>query len=377
MGAWIVAVLLGLLLLWNLLRERFEATPSIPAPPYNDDQKRHIYETANTADQSVLMAKAVRDNPNEADPEKLKALAGAYLAPVVGEFFTTVFRPATDPIITEDVADFMADRPLDSYPLKEIESRVLNTYYVGQQGVGTVDESGYAEILAGLGQNSGYLVNSPQSAIDAGRAAAAARRRAATAGATPASGTTASGTTASGTTASGTTDTTASATTPATASTPPAGTTVAPTSIPRTTTTGGYSATGYAPTGGSTDNEPVWGPAWSGAAEPIAGARPGDSTTHTIYPILMGGYGGGAGTPERSRVDGVGMTNASGTGITLPPIGTTGSEPNSQFLPNARVPANTGFSRDPYRLATNFSTSSYSSKTDPVPFLTDFSAFFK
>ena len=32
---------------------------------------------------------------------------------------------------------------------------------------------------------------------------------------------------------------------------------------------------------------------------------------------------------------------------------------------------------DPYRVAKTFSTSSYSSKTEPVPFLTDFSAFQK
>jgi hypothetical protein len=61
----------------------------------------------------------------------------------------------------------------------------------------------------------------------------------------------------------------------------------------------------------------------------------------------------------------------------LPSTASLGSDANSGFLPHSRVPGDQDLIPDPYRLSRNFSTSSYSSKTDPVPFLTDFSAFFK
>lgn len=355
MGAWIVAVLLGLLLLWNIVRERFEATASIQAPPYDDAAKRHIYETANTANQTTLMNKAIQENSTETDPEKLKALAGAYIAPTVGEFFTTVFKPATVPITEADVNRFMTSRTGD---LRTIETQVLKTYFVGQQGIGTAQASGYAEVLAGLGQNVGYLVDSPTGPT--GTAAAGATGAA---GPTGPTGVTDGTAPASATGATG----------PPSSVDPTTGTT---TSTPAPSgTTGGSSVSSYAPTDGSAGNLPVWGPAWSGVGE-TAGRRPGaDSSTTTVYPILLGGHGGNQ--QARSRIDGVGVTNASGSGITLPPIETTGSEPNSQFLPNARVPAASGLGTDPYRLASTFSSSNYSSKTDPVPFLTDFSAFFK
>jgi hypothetical protein len=355
MSAWIVLAVLGLLLIAGLLRERFEATASIKGPPYDDATKRDIYGMANTADQKILLDKAIVDNPtkNPNTPEGkafLEAAAGGYISPIVGEFFTSVFKPATTPITNEGVDTFMSTRTGE---LKTIQDSVLKRYFVGQQGIGTAVASGYADVLRGLNQNVGYLRDSPTTGSTTG---------------TPATGTPATGTTPppTGTPPTG-------STTPATGTTTPAATEPAPVG----NTTGGSSVSTYAPTGGSASNLPVWGPAWAGAAAPVPGSASGNSTTTTTYPVLMGGYGGGAGTPERTRIDGVGITNASGGGITLPPVATTGSEPNSQFLPNARVPAASDFSGDPYRLARTYSAATHSSKTDPVPFLTDFSAFFK
>jgi hypothetical protein len=349
MSVWIVLAVLGLLLIAGLLRERFEATASIKGPPYDDATKQHIYGMANTADQKILLDKAIADNPTKnpntpADKTFLEAAAGGYIAPAVGEFFTSVFKPATTPITNDTVATFMTTR---TGALKAIEESVLKRYFVGQQGIGTAVASGYADVLKGLNQNVGYLRDSPPGAA---------------AGAGAGAGVGAGDASVAGGTAPGADTTTPPETAEPTPST--------------TNTTGGSSVSTYAPTGGSTDNKNVWGPAWAGADESTSG-RSGDSTKTTTYPVLLGGYGGGAGTPERTRIDGVGVTNASGSGITLPPVATTGSEPNSQFLPNARVPAATDFSGDPYRLAKTYSAASHSSKTDPVPFLTDFSAFFK
>jgi hypothetical protein len=357
MSVWIVLAVLGLLLMMGLLRERFEATASIKGLPYDDAEKRRIYGMAKTADQKILLDKAIADNPTKnpntpADTTFLETAAGGYIAPAVGDFFETVFKSATTPITAANIDTFTSNYR-GTFPA--IEKQVLTTYFVGQQGIGTAMASGYADVLKGLGQNVGYLRDSPLPV-----AAAAAGGTGAVAGAA-AGGTGAGDASAAGGTAPGA-DTPTDETAEPTPST--------------TNTTGGSSVSTYAPTGGSTDNKNVWGPAWAGADESTSGRR-GDSTKTTTYPVLLGGYGGGAGTPERTRIDGVGVTNASGSGITLPPVGTTGSEPNSQFLPNARVPATTDFSGDPYRLAKTYSAASHSSKTDPVPFLTDFSAFFK
>jgi hypothetical protein len=355
MSVWIVLAVLGLLLIAGLLRERFDATASIKGPPYNSDTKRDIYGMANTADQKILLDKAIVDNPtkNPNTPEGkafLEAAAGGYISPIVGEFFTSVFRPATTPITKERVEAFMLNR---TGPLKTIQEDVLKRYFVGQQGIGTAVASGYADVLRGLNQNVGYLHIS------------------ATTGST--TGSTPPATTPATTPATGSTTPATGSTTPATGSTTPA--TTQPT--PAGNTTGGSSVSTYAPTGGSESNLPVWGPAWAGAVDTAPGSTSVNSTTTTTYPVLMGGYGGSAGTPERSRIDNVAIVNASGSGVTLPPIATTGSEPNSQYLPNARVPASSDFMGDPYRVARTYSAASHSSKTDPVPFLTDFSAFFK
>jgi hypothetical protein len=61
----------------------------------------------------------------------------------------------------------------------------------------------------------------------------------------------------------------------------------------------------------------------------------------------------------------------------LPSPGVMGSTEDAKFLPTSRVPGDQDLIPDPYRVANAFSTSTYSTKTEPVPFLTDFSAFQK
>jgi hypothetical protein len=54
-----------------------------------------------------------------------------------------------------------------------------------------------------------------------------------------------------------------------------------------------------------------------------------------------------------------------------------GSDEMARFFPFSRMPGDMDIIPDPYRVAKTFSQSSYSSKTEPTPFLTDFSAFLK
>jgi hypothetical protein len=85
---------------------------------------------------------------------------------------------------------------------------------------------------------------------------------------------------------------------------------------------------------------------------------------------------------DSTRIDGLGIIPPSknyelANNGSLPTPESTGSAEGSQFLPNSRTPGDQDLIPDPYRVASAFTTSIYSSKTEPVPFLTDFSAFQK
>jgi hypothetical protein len=62
---------------------------------------------------------------------------------------------------------------------------------------------------------------------------------------------------------------------------------------------------------------------------------------------------------------------------TMPSSASLGTDALSRFLPFSRQPGDMDLVPDPYRVSQSYSPSSYSSKNEPVPFLTDFSAFQK
>jgi hypothetical protein len=126
------------------------------------------------------------------------------------------------------------------------------------------------------------------------------------------------------------------------------------------------------PTGGRT----VWGPVYRGRGQG-PGQQGGDSTSSNLYPALLGGVAGMGGRAGMSE-SGVPFSVGAGLEEVMPSPSALGTGVNSRFLPYSRQPGDMDVVPDPYRLANNFSTSSYSaSKTDPVPFLTDFSAFYR
>lgn len=160
------------------------------------------------------------------------------------------------------------------------------------------------------------------------------------------------------------------------------------------TTTGGSSTSSAGPNSGGTGSS-IMGPGTSmkgqGArnpyGKPVAGPEfaglSGDSSGYDTsgkprtYPVLFGPKG-----KESTYTEGVGVTppsksyQLSVSGI-LPTTTSLGSDTGAQFLPGSRVPGDNDLIPDPYRTAKSYSTSTYSSKTEPVPFLTDFSAFQK
>jgi hypothetical protein len=459
---WILAIVALILLLWRV-RESFEATPSIKAPPYDAAEKERIYNMVRNRSatppytvlgfQDMLMARAKTMNPNEQNERKLQEFAGGLVSPAIESFFTTVYKPATTPITEANIDAFMLTRTSE---LKDVEKHILMTYFIGQSGVGRTGVDSYTERLAaeGLAQNFDFS------------------RRSTTA---QGSGTSGSAMSGSGMSGSGTSGSDPSPTCPAGSTiddsklrcmvfvdkecppgtvldssigkcsaggiikadlscppgssagsdgkcvlsepggnpTCPAGYTYdtkqvsgqAPGEMPRRvgicvpssvvgarvtvsqpgdvgtvagdtsrtsgTTTGGTTGTTQGPNsgGGGLRRKQVFGPIFTGVGD--GGVVPSDSSTTNRYPELLGGDGGRAST----RIDGVGIVTPSGGGITLPPSSSLGSDENSKYFPFSRQPGDMDLIPDPYRVSQQFSASNYSFKTEPVPFLTDFSAF--
>lgn len=312
MKIWILVAIAVALLVWGLVREPFEATQSIKAPPYDDAEQDRIWAMVSKADQDTLINSLKRTTPGGVleDRAVVRRTANA-----VEFFFTMVFKPATSPITQEQIDKFA--EPMTPPETKGPLKRLLTAYFINQSGVGSSGASGYADALKELGQGPGYLH--------------------------PTGG--ASGVnTLTGTTAGG--------------------------------TTGGSSVTSAAPNSGSASNRKVFGPVYTSMGTPIAGGGMDTSKTNQ-YPELMGG-----GLPDKSVRTDSGIQNPSQSWLlsqsgALPSTASLGSDTDSRFLPTSRTPGDQDLIPDPYRLSKNYSTASYTSKTEPVPFLTDFSAFQK
>lgn len=144
------------------------------------------------------------------------------------------------------------------------------------------------------------------------------------------------------------------------------------------TTTGGSSTSSFGPNsgGGGDRRRQVFGPIFTGRGD--GGVVPMDSSKTSQYPELLGG---GESRPS-TRIDGGGIVDPSknwqlANDGSLPSDASLGTNENSKFLPFSRQPGDMDLIPDPYRVSQQFSTASYSFKTEPVPFLTDFSAFLR
>ena len=160
-------------------------------------------------------------------------------------------------------------------------------------------------------------------------------------------------------------------------SAPPA-TTTAP-STPPATTTGGTSTSTWGPTSGGPTSRlrQVFGPQFAGQGGDLSSQNEGDSSQTNVYPELLGGL-----IDSSSRIPGAGITAPSKNWTltkngSLPPKSSMGADELARYFPFSRTPGDMDIIPDPYRVAQTFSASSYASKTEPVPFLTDFSAFQK
>lgn len=334
---WIFLLIAVVLIAWTLVRERFEPTPSIQAPPYDKADKIRIFGLLDNTDQAFLMTKVKAEDVTNggvyeslstkaglSNDEKaklqeaknaLEEKAGGLLTPSIEKFYYDVFKSASVPITLQKIDTFLTTDTNTSVS-KEMIKRVLSTYFISQAGVS--GNSTYNSILTGLGQGQGYLNNGPTGA---------------SAGPTGSSSTGPTGATATG-------------------------------------PTGATSPTEPARTGGRLHK--LFGPIFRGFGE--AGPQGlVDSTKVNKYPELLGGRGGKWGAEEGSGMGGR-VTDLKGS---LPSSAGLGSDANSQYFPYSRQPGDMDLIQDPYRVSQQFASSSYSFKTEPVPFLTDFSAFQK
>jgi hypothetical protein len=348
---WVLLLVAAIaLFMWSVRREAFQPTATLKGPPYGETDYPSIVRMMPPA---LVLALKAKNNAGVAPTEPLatasasekasydselaaynKKLVDGIISDTMGEFYTTVYQPATTAVTTAQVDTFMTDYSdqikltspanfqflrtnkadvgtlLTEYFVKQAQgapNAALTTAQVNSANVATT--SGYAAVLAGLGQGP--------------------------AGATGATGGTGSG-------ATGATGTSGN-------------------------TTGGSTTTASANSGTNKGN--IWGPAFTGFGSSSSGSG---GLGARDYPTLIGPkpqaskYVEGAGVANLSQAENLAKSGA------LPSSAGAGSDPDSRFFGSSRVPGDRDLIPDSDQ---QFTPSIGSSKTEPVPYLADFSAF--
>lgn len=334
MKLWILLAVAALLLFWMISRERFEPTQSIKAPPYDDQEKKRMFGMVQNSFQAKLIRQATQQDPGlVSDRNALEIKAGGIVSPIVAEFYEAVFRGATTPITNAQIDAFIRDTP----PGENIDiyRDILKTYFIGQSGVGTSERgptgSTYADALARLGQGPGYLHT---------------------------------GTGSTGTSSTEVGSTTESSDSEATSTVR---------EIPRTAGTGTASSAGSSsmsrPSITPSQKSKIYGPEFTELGSPIGNGNGRGSSGQ--YPEIWGG----GGTDSNAMV---GTSSQGGGSVVMPPMSSLGLDSNAMYFPYSRTPGDMDKIPDPYRVSQTWLPSKYGyNKTEPAPFLTDFSAFLK
>ena len=359
-------VLLGLLVvvLFFFSREGFQDTQKIKGPPYDPSDYPRII--------GLMDSDWVSSFPEDpATPAGQNAIA-MKVTPILGQFHADVYQPATATLKEDDVDSFLTKNPsLYNVADKKHVKTLLMGYFVMQTpGAANAPQTQAQTVSANYAQSSGYADILRE--LEQGAAAVAGVSPTG-----PSAGQVLPGPTGpSGPPAPNASRTGSSGTGPVSNSS---------SSSWQTTSTSG---------GGGVGNQKVWGPRFNGMG---MGSGFGGDNDSRGYPTLLGPTpkpstmvegagvvrlpkgGGGGGANGKDGPGGAGGPGGSGGsgGQNTPSSASLGSDPNSQYLPYSRTPGDQDLIPDPYRNPSNFSTSGESSKTEPIPFLTDFSAFMK
>lgn len=378
---WVLLFVAALLFLWSISREGFQDTIALRGPPYGNEDYPSIVgmmpatlvtalETANSVTKPVRPTQRTgRPAPTASEIAAYEADLLAYqrelvdgtISDVMGDFHTTFYQPATTPLTTANVDTFLRTRATSGFLLtnKADIKTLLVSYFVNQTAgapnipltdaqiasANAAADRGYSATLDDVGQSPGYSSSSdtdtdtaPSPTCPSGYTLSADKK------------------TCTGTTASDTKPPTCVS-----------GYTYAAGACTLTSSTGGSSTFLTSNSGGNKGN--IWGPAFVGMGN---NAGPGSSGGSRDYPTLLGPK-----PKESTMVEGAGIVRPSQHQTLLaglPSAMGTGSDPSSQYFGSSRVPGDKDLFPNPY---IEFTPSTGSSKTEPIPFLSDFSAFFR
>ena len=444
-----------ILFLWSV-RENFQDTATLKGPPYGDSDYPIIVNLMSTALVDKLRDKYSAENSGEGKPDKStlegqRKIVDGTISSLMGDFHTTVYKPATTSLTAANVDTFLNTKATSGFLLdnKEEIKKLLVAYFVNQtagpQNVGLTAaqiasasraaNSGYADMLAALGQTStSNPADPPQPTCPAGLSLNNGMCGKPDVNATvtcPQGSTLLAGDICvpSSSSISHSEKIALGFTYSAIANTytkPPVITCPAgyrgkennprmceDIQIQEPTCSGGYiyepptglcvkpvtnagaqsqmtanNAGGVSGLSTNLRKGNIWGPAWTGLGDNSgSGLGMGDR----IYPILLGPKPSLSKMVESGGIAPVSQSQSLVSSGVLPDPQSTGSDPNSQFFGTARSPARdsaaggrggqggTSTSPGDQDLFPNpyveFTPSSGSSKTEPVPYLADFSAF--
>ena len=364
---WVLLFAVAVLFMWTA-REGFQDTIALRGPPYGDSDYKGIVdmmpstlvkalETANSAVKPVapLSTASATDKTRYAGDLSAyqRKLVDGKVSDVMGDFHTSVYQPATTPLKASDVDTFLATKATTGFlSANKADIKTLLVAYFVTQPAGAANtpltaaqiaadeysaSTGYDDILKALGQ--GADDSSPPAG---GSGSDSSSSSSSSSGSGSSSGSSSDSSSSSGSSS----DSTSSS-----------------------NTTGGSQTFRTSNSGNSKGN--LWGPAFTGMGN---NAGLGAAGTSRDYPTLLGPK-----PVASTMVEGAGIMNPSQhetivTSGVLPGAAGTGSDPNSQFFGSSRVPGDKDLFPNPYQ---EFTPSVGSSKTEPVPYLSDFSAFSK
>lgn len=343
------------LFLWTA-RENFQDTASLRGPPYGDSDYPSIVNLMSSTLVTKLQDKYVSENqgqnrPDQSTLEGQRKLVDGMISSLMGQFHTDVYQPATAALTESNVDTFLELKAKSGFLLenKSEIKKLLVAYFVtqtaGEPNVDLTDaqkasnsrstDSGYAKLLSGLGQVSDSDKEACKKEVNTKSWDEVSEK--------------------------------------------------CKNVVTNTgNTTGGSSLIPQPNSGGSSGSMGlqkgnIFGPAFTGLGDNSGDGLGSGISGIRDYPTLLGPQ------PKESRmVEGAGIskpsihTQLSKSGA-LPSAGSTGSSEESKFFGTSRVPGD----QDMYpgffggAGSTAYTPSSGSSKTDPVPFLSDFSAFLK
>ena len=329
---WILLALsVGVILfLWSI-RENFQDTASLRGPPYGDSDYPTIVNLMSTELVTKLQDKYAAENSGQGKPDKStlegqRKIVDGMISSLMGDFHRTVYKPATVPLTEANVDTFLVTKATSGFLLQnkaEIK-KLLVAYFVSQTAGAANAPLTAAQIAsASRSTDSGYA----DLLKDLGQT----------------------------------------------------GPSVSSGALEEPINTSGSSENVSSAGGsGNINKGNIFGPAWTGLGDNAGGGGDGGSGSR-IYPFLLGPKPKESKMVESGAIAPVSQSDSLVKSGILPDPTSTGSDPNSQFFGTSRMPAGSSRSPGDKDLFPNpyqeFTPSTGSSKTEPVPYLADFSAF--